>query len=89
MSKSVEGQPISQGEENPIYCIVPLFPCGTLVKPIYGSIEGMITAQSLRFGKAQYEVSYFNNGEQKCIWMNENEFIADIEKRIIGFYRPT
>lgn len=70
------------------YCTLLLFPCGTLVKSKYGNIEGMITCQNIRFDKVQYEVSYFNNGEQKAIWMNENEFTTDVKKYAIGFAKP-
>ena len=66
-------------------CTLLLFPCGTLVKSKYGNIEGMVTCQNLRFDKVQYEISYFNNGEQKAIWMNENEFTTDVKKYAIGF----
>ena len=57
-----------------------LFPCGATVKTKYGNIDGMITAQSIRFDKIQYEISYFNSGDQKTIWMNENEFETNAEK---------
>ena len=73
--------PTPQNENNSL-C---LFPCGSPIKTKYGNIEGMITAQSLRFDKIQYEITYFNSGEQKCIWMNENEFIANSDKCQIGF----
>lgn len=86
-SKNVEANNVQ-----PNYCQAPcctlfLFPCGILVRSKYGNIEGMITAQSLRFDKVQYEVSYFNNGEQKAIWMNENEFTTDVKKYAIGFVK--
>ena len=66
-------------------CTLFLFPCGAMVKSKYGSIEGMITAQSIRFDKVQYEISYFNSGDQKTVWMNENEFETNVEKRAVGF----
>ena len=76
-------------EEAPINyttcCTLFLFPCGATVKTKYGAIDGMITAQSIRFDKVQYEISYFNSGDQKTIWMNENEFETNAEKRAVGF----
>jgi hypothetical protein len=62
-----------------------LFPCGTMVKTKYGSIKGMITSQNIRFDRVQYEISYFNAGEHETVWMNENEFEIDEEKRKLGF----
>jgi hypothetical protein len=64
---------------------ISLIPCGIIVKSRYGNIEGMITCQNIRFDKVQYEISYFNNGEQKTVWMNEGEFETDIKKQWIGF----
>ena len=65
--------------------IVLLIPCETIVKSKYGNIEGMITCQNIRFDKVQYEISYFNDGEQKTVWMNEGEFETDVKKQSIGF----
>lgn len=64
-------------------------PCGTIVKTVIGSIEGMITAFIVRFDKVQYEISYFHDGEQKTLWMNEMEFTAKTEKQSIGFKTST
>jgi len=63
------------------------FTCGTIIKTYVGNIEGMITCISIRFEKITYEISYFYNGEQKVIWMNENEFSAGKvnSKQEIGF----
>jgi hypothetical protein len=33
----------------------------------------------------QYEISYFNSGDQKTVWMNEKEFETNVEKRAVGF----
>ena len=84
-SKNVEANNVQPNYCQAQCCTLLLFPCGTFVRSKYGNIEGMITAQSLRFDKVQYEVSYFNNGEQKGIWMNENEFTTDVKKYAIGF----
>jgi len=65
-----------------------LLSCGTIVKPKLLNIEGMITCQSLRFEKVQYEVTYFLNGDYKTIWMNENEFdIVNGTRQKIGFVK--
>ena len=66
-------------------CTLLCLPCGSIVKTKLSNIEGMITCQSIRFDKVQYEISYFNNGEQRTVWMNENEFETNIEKQVIGF----
>jgi hypothetical protein len=39
-----------------------LFPCGTNVTMILAKIPGIITAQCIRFGYIEYEVSYFSDG---------------------------
>lgn len=64
-----------------------VIPCGTIVKTKYGNIEGMITCISIKFDKVLYEVSYFLNGDQKTVWMNEPEFEPSIvqDKSTIGF----
>jgi hypothetical protein len=62
-----------------------LFPCGTTVTTKYGRIEGMITAQSIRFDRVQYEISYFDSGDHKTVWMNEFEFETEADKKSIGF----
>lgn len=67
--------------------LITCFACGSIVKTKLSKIEGMITCQSIRFDKIQYEISYFLNGEQKTIWMNENEFEVNIEREIIGFIK--
>ena len=64
---------------------ISLLACGTVVKTKLSSIEGMITCQSVRFGKVSYEITYFVNGDQKCIWMNEEEFEVTAERNLIGF----
>lgn len=59
--------------------------CGSVVKTKIGSIEGMITCASIRFDKVQYEISYFVGGDQKSIWMNEDEFETIGGKQTIGY----
>jgi hypothetical protein len=64
---------------------VELLPCGTMVKTKLGSISGMITASVIRFDKLQYEISYFHDGEEKTVWMNEAQFTTEANKTTIGF----
>ena len=63
-----------------------LYPCGATIKTKIGSIEGMITCQSIRFGNVKYEISYFSDGKQESIWMHEDEFTTnDTKQTKIGF----
>ena len=60
--------------------------CGTKALTKMAHIEAIVTAISIRFNRAQYELSYFHNGEYKTMWMDESEFDIDpIEKVTIGF----
>lgn len=60
--------------------------CGTTVITKIGKIEAIITAESRRFDKVVYELSYFYNGEYKSCWCNENEFYEKgNEETGIGF----
>lgn len=65
--------------------MIELFPCGTMVKTLVGQIDGMITASVIRFDKVQYEISYFHDGEEKTVWMHEQQFTSNAEKQSIGF----
>jgi hypothetical protein len=65
--------------------MVTVYKCGIKVITVIGNIEGMITGVSIRFEKVQYEVSFFYDGEQRCYWMHEQEFITNEEKVKIGF----
>lgn len=48
--------------------------------------DGLITAISIRFERVSYEVSYFNAGEYKQVWLDECEFtILNGDKQKIGF----
>lgn len=60
--------------------------CGSKVKSVLTNIEGIVTAVSIRFTAVAYEVSYFNNGEYKQVWLNESEFETSTHKKeTIGF----
>lgn len=62
-----------------------ILPCGTPVKTKLGLIEGLITAACIRFEAVTYEISYFVDGQEKTIWMNEAEFTANVKHNTIGF----
>ncbi len=66
---------------------IELIPCGTKVTPKLLKVDAMITCSSIRFDKVTYELTYFNSGEQKTIWMNENEFniTGPVDKVKVGF----
>jgi len=60
--------------------------CGTMAKTKLGEIEGMIIGVTIRFSNIIYEFAYFLDGEQKVIWLNENEFTTEITEKItVGF----
>lgn len=63
-----------------------IIPSGTPATTKVGKIPGIITACSIRGCRVLYEFSYFNNGEYKQPWMDENEFVIDeVEKQKIGY----
>lgn len=63
-----------------------VFECGSRIKTSLSVIPAIITAISIRFNAVAYEVSYFNNGEYKQIYLNETEFtLEDGKKQTIGF----
>jgi hypothetical protein len=61
-----------------------LFPCGTNVTMILAKIPGIITAQCIRFGYIEYEVSYFSDGIHYQVWLHESEFHT-LRSKQIGF----
>ena len=65
---------------------IEIYRCGTVIKPKLATFEAIIIGVSIRFDKIIYEVSYFNSFENKCIWLNENEFeVVQSLKIKIGF----
>ena len=64
-----------------------LIPCGTIVKPKSSNIEMTITQISIRFDYTNYELSYFLNGKEEQVWMQEQLFdvISPTEKIKVGF----
>jgi len=65
--------------------MISVYPCGTKVNLVMGNIQAMITGVSIRFDKVNYEVSYFNGLEQKCIWVYEQEFTTDVKTKNVGY----
>jgi hypothetical protein len=66
------------------------FSCGSKVAITYNhAVNGIITCICIRHGNVTYEVSYFNSGEYKQIWLTENEFtvINGDDKIKIGFQK--
>lgn len=60
--------------------------CGTIATPKLHNVECIITGISIRFNRCTYELSYFNNGENKTVWLDEAEFTVKSEGRSkIGF----
>jgi hypothetical protein len=64
---------------------IEVYPCGITAHTKLSKIEGMITAHIERFGKIEYEFSYFDGLERKSIWIAEAEFTTDDKKQKIGF----
>lgn len=63
---------------------VRLYPCGSMVTTWVGEVNGMITAQTIRFGSVQYEITYFTD-QQRTMWMSEKEFHCKEDKEVFGF----
>ena len=66
---------------------IKLYPCGTDVKLKLGDIEGMVTCNSIKFDKVQYEITFINNGTPHTTWVHEKEFSVKKKdtKKKIGF----
>lgn len=62
-----------------------VIPCGTHITIKLNSVEGIITAVSIRFNAIAYEISYFSGNDYKQIWLNDAEFTALVKKKQIGF----
>lgn len=54
--------------------MIELLSSGTLVQPKLLKVDAIITAACIRDKRVTYELSYFNNGELKNIWLSELEF---------------
>jgi hypothetical protein len=67
--------------------MIKIIKCGSKVTINLSAIEGYITAISIRFNAISYEVSYFNNGEYKQVWLHDTEFeiLNKSNKQSIGF----
>jgi hypothetical protein len=64
---------------------IEAYPCGTSVEIKILKMEAMITCVAIRFDKVNYELSYFSNGEERLIWLNEKQFTTQSNKEVIGF----
>jgi len=63
-----------------------LIKCGTEAKTKLAGMDAIVTAISIRFNRATYELSYFYNGEYKTVWLDESEFETSKNKKCkIGF----
>ena len=64
-----------------------IYTLGQPVQTKVGDIEGILTAVTIRpVGPVAYEVSYFNGGDYKSVWLSETEFTVNFEqKHSIGF----
>lgn len=52
---------------------IKIIECGTTVRPKLLKVDAIITAICIRFERVTYEISYFNNGEYKTVWLSESE----------------
>lgn len=60
--------------------------CGIVAIPKLHKTEAIITGCSIRYGKVQYELSYFHHGDYKSVWLHESEFTIPFDSQIkIGF----
>jgi len=64
---------------------INIYPQGTKVTTVIGSINGLITAATIRGTFVVYEVAYFNEGEIRTMWITEAEFNTEATKTKIGF----
>ena len=66
-----------------------VFQCGTQVILKNSNYEGIITAINIRDNRVSYEVSYYEVGIYKSIWISDYQFIEDAFKNnnkiVIGF----
>ena len=63
-----------------------VYPCGTeVILKRVPEIPGNITAIQIRFDYVQYEVTYYVQGVQYKILVDENEIIRDGRKTKLGY----
>jgi len=63
-----------------------VYPCGTeVILKRVPEIPGNITAIQIRFDYVQYEVTYYVQGVQYKILVDENEIIRDGRKTKVGY----
>lgn len=64
---------------------IKLYPCGTSVTIKLSKVEGVITAQVIRFNNVRYEITYYIGGEQYIIFCAEEELIINNKIKKVGF----
>lgn len=63
-----------------------VYPCGTeVILKRVPEIPGNITSIQIRFDYVQYEVTYYVQGVQYKILVDENEIIKDSKKQKLGY----
>lgn len=63
-----------------------VYPCGTeVILKRVPEIPGNITSIQIRFDYVQYEVTYYVQGVQYKILVDENEIIRDGRKTKLGY----
>lgn len=63
-----------------------VYPCGTeVILKRVPELPGNITGISIRFTYVQYEVTYYVQGVQYKVLVDENEIIKDSKKVKLGF----
>jgi len=63
-----------------------IYPCGAeVILKRVPELPGNITGISIRFGYVQYEVTYYVQGVQYKVLVDENEIIKDSKKVKLGF----
>ena len=62
-----------------------IYPCGISVKVTQLGLHAVIETVSIKFDSVQYEVSYFIEGKQQLIWLNEVQFTTTANKVTIGY----
>lgn len=67
--------------------MIEIYEGGTEATPKLNPVKSMITAAIIRFKDIRYELTYFHEGKQETVWMNEKEFTVPdgTEKKKIGY----
>ncbi len=66
--------------------MLKVFKCGQKVRTTIGDVIALITSIKITNETVVYEISYFNKGEYKNVWVLPEEiFVYGAEKKEIGF----